>query len=77
MIFKNLLKIIESAIIQSILKAEIRKEPNQNTSRDSSSSTAYFPKTKETAGRNDPCPCGAKNSDGRPIKYKHCHGKNL
>lgn len=26
-------------------------------------------------GRNDPCPCGAKKSDGRPIKFKHCHGK--
>ncbi len=27
------------------------------------------------AGRNDPCPCGAKKPDGTPIKYKHCHGK--
>ena len=26
-------------------------------------------------GRNDACPCGAKKSDGTPIKYKHCHGK--
>ncbi|HAZ16472.1 MAG TPA: preprotein translocase subunit SecA [Candidatus Jacksonbacteria bacterium] len=26
-------------------------------------------------GRNDPCPCGSKHSDERPIKYKHCHGK--
>ncbi|MBM2820335.1 MAG: Preprotein translocase subunit SecA, preprotein translocase subunit SecA [Candidatus Berkelbacteria bacterium] len=26
-------------------------------------------------GRNDPCPCGATKSDGRPVKYKHCHGK--
>ncbi|MBI4114900.1 MAG: hypothetical protein HY445_03600 [Candidatus Niyogibacteria bacterium] len=25
-------------------------------------------------GRNDPCPCGAKHPDGRPKKYKHCHG---
>jgi len=28
-------------------------------------------------GRNDPCPCGAKKIDGHPIKYKHCHGKNI
>jgi preprotein translocase subunit SecA len=28
-------------------------------------------------GRNDPCPCGAKKPDGTPIKYKHCHGKNV
>jgi preprotein translocase subunit SecA len=26
-------------------------------------------------GRNDPCPCGAKNVEGKPIKYKKCHGK--
>lgn len=26
-------------------------------------------------GRNDPCPCGATHSDGRPKKYKHCHGR--
>jgi tetratricopeptide (TPR) repeat protein len=26
-------------------------------------------------GRNDPCPCGAKDKNGRPIKYKKCHGK--
>ena len=28
------------------------------------------------AGRNDPCPCGARKPDGTPIKFKHCHGKN-
>jgi len=27
-------------------------------------------------GRNDPCWCGAKHPDGRPIKFKHCHGRN-
>jgi len=27
-------------------------------------------------GRNDPCPCGATHPDGRPIKYKYCHGRN-
>ena len=26
-------------------------------------------------GRNDPCPCGAKHPDGRPVKFKNCHGK--
>ncbi|MDP3735022.1 MAG: preprotein translocase subunit SecA [bacterium] len=31
---------------------------------------------KTNVGRNDPCPCGAKHPDGRPIKYKHCHGKD-
>jgi hypothetical protein len=23
-------------------------------------------------GRNDPCPCGATNDDGSPVKYKKC-----
>lgn len=31
---------------------------------------------KDKVGRNDPCPCGAKRSDGTPIKYKHCCGRN-
>ena len=31
---------------------------------------------KQQVGRNDPCPCGATHQDGRPKKYKHCHGKN-
>ena len=26
-------------------------------------------------GRNDPCPCGKKRPDGRPIKYKNCCGR--
>ncbi len=26
-------------------------------------------------GRNDPCPCGAKDENGKPIKFKHCHGR--
>ncbi len=39
---------------------------------------AAKPKEKnhgEEIGRNDPCWCGATHPDGRPIKYKHCHGK--
>jgi preprotein translocase subunit SecA len=31
--------------------------------------------SRKKVGRNDPCPCGARYPDGRPIKYKHCHGK--
>jgi peptide deformylase len=26
-------------------------------------------------GRNEPCPCGKRTSDGKPIKYKKCHGR--
>jgi hypothetical protein len=26
-------------------------------------------------GRNKPCICGATYSNGKPVKYKHCHGR--
>ncbi len=26
-------------------------------------------------GRNDPCPCGNKDSHGRPVKFKNSHGR--
>ena len=25
-----------------------------------------------TVGRNDPCPCGKRNKDGKPVKFKRC-----
>lgn len=31
--------------------------------------------TGQKIGRNDPCPCGAKNQDGTPKKFKKCCGK--
>jgi peptide deformylase len=30
---------------------------------------------RAAAGRNDPCPCGALQENGRPVKYKKCHGR--
>ena len=30
---------------------------------------------KNKIGRNDPCPCGRKKEDGKPIKFKNCHGR--
>ncbi|MFA5841826.1 MAG: preprotein translocase subunit SecA [Candidatus Paceibacterota bacterium] len=41
----------------------------------SAGAAASHEPVKAEAGRNDPCPCGAKKADGTPIKYKHCHGK--
>jgi uncharacterized protein len=26
-------------------------------------------------GRNDPCPCGATDKEGKPVKVKRCHGQ--
>ncbi|MDO8487821.1 MAG: preprotein translocase subunit SecA [bacterium] len=32
--------------------------------------------THKKLGRNDPCWCGKKKSDGTPVKYKNCHYPN-
>jgi hypothetical protein len=32
------------------------------------------PEAWKKLGPNQPCPCGSTHSDGRPKKYKHCHG---
>ncbi len=68
--FQHLLGTIDSTIANNILKAEITKAPSRKK--------VGLPTEAQRAkvGRNDPCPCGAKHPDGRPIKYKHCHGKN-
>jgi len=29
-------------------------------------------RAQKAPGRNDPCPCGKKKSDGTPVKYKNC-----
>jgi preprotein translocase subunit SecA len=64
-LFKNLLKIIESSIVQSILKAELRKEADNN-SQNQNYSAVSSQKIKEITHRNDPCPCGSGK------KYKKC-----
>jgi len=77
--FRKLLEIIEAAIADFIFKVKLQPEvasttstnyPNQHKPR-----TFFGEKGRRKVGRNDPCPCGAKKPDGRPIKYKHCHGR--
>ena len=31
--------------------------------------------TRKEPGRNNPCPCGKKQKDGKPMKYKNCCGR--
>ena len=74
--FGQLLSTIEANIAENILKAGLVK-PNQKIYPENKTNLNNFQNSqKKEVGRNDPCPCGAKHSDGRPIKYKHCHGKN-
>jgi len=65
-IFQRLLRLIESAVAQAILKPEVKKEPASTVQFSNVSSTASFSKIKNTPGRNEPCPCGSNK------KYKKC-----
>ncbi len=57
------------ATSNSGVQVTVRKK-SESSPTTSSSSALYH-----GVGRNDPCPCGATKPDGRPVKYKHCHGK--
>jgi len=86
-IFQEMMEEIEINLTNAISKLGVR-QANENrpsrpldllrTNQQETKETAreVFPTPKERVGRNDPCPCGAKKADGRPVKYKHCHGKN-
>ena len=86
--FNELLNLIQKEVVYLIYKVNfgIQMAPSVMNRRNnlilSGAETESVPvaagKMKDDAGkvigRNDPCPCGKKNSDGKPIKYKHCHG---
>ena len=69
--FQTFLDNFESGVVNMMLRVRLEEKPAVPFQQ-------YQPsgiKPKDKPGRNDPCPCGAKHSDGRPVKYKHCHGK--
>ncbi|TSC92822.1 MAG: preprotein translocase subunit SecA [Candidatus Berkelbacteria bacterium Licking1014_7] len=57
--------------VNSDVVVTVRKKGNDNVM----SQTVLRPPGAKKIGRNEPCPCGAKKPDGRPKKYKHCHGR--
>ena len=71
--FGQLLATIDANIAENILKAGVQAQ--QNGPKGTPPQSHAVESGKEKIGRNDPCPCGAKHPDGRPIKYKHCHGR--
>jgi len=53
---------------------QLEKENGNDIPKKKSSLPAQVSSPK--VGRNEPCPCGAKDPiTGSPIKYKKCHGK--
>ena len=67
--FQKLISGVENAIAETILKVRLNPAVALTETRTVAAPAGKIP------GRNDPCPCGAKKPDGRPVKYKHCHGK--
>ncbi len=83
--FKKLLITLESTIANTLSTIKIKIAPIQATNqvqpRPFGNEKPGLPtealSSRAKVGRNDPCPCGAARADGRPKKYKHCHGKNV
>jgi len=71
--FEQLLKSIKYQVVNLIFKVRITPQASQSVAV---SNPNKRPEEKNI-GRNDPCWCGAKKPDGRPVKYKHCHGRNI
>ncbi len=77
--FRQLMINIENEIIERILKVNVPKTATDRNRIIIRRNIQPERKNiqKKNVGRNDPCPCGAKKEDGKPLKYKHCHGKNI
>lgn len=71
-LFGSMMNEINNAIVDMLLKVELK---GQNTRPQHQQVDLQGGQAKHI-GRNDPCPCGATHPDGRPIKYKHCCGKD-
>ena len=68
-VFLNIFRLAE----KSQTNADFTRTNAENSQRSSAFSQRQSAPT-EKVGRNDPCPCGAKNPNGHPVKYKRCHG---
>ncbi len=73
-LFQNLFANFEGLLFSTIFRQDWYK----TVAEPEATQKTIYPaarKPGEKVGRNDPCWCGAKDKDGRPIKYKRCHGR--
>lgn len=72
---------LQDAVEESKEKEEATQAQNYEITGDQLEALkkmGYFRKTRpvvrdnEKIGRNDPCPCGAVDENGKPKKYKNC-----
>ena len=74
---ENLEKLAEAQKISSEQSSIQREAEKITASASFSGPSVSLTQENKDVGRNDPCWCGSKKSDGTPVKYKNCHGKNL
>ncbi len=77
--FRELMENIEMEIADRVLRVktpQMRKESPRIVVRRNIEEKSTSGQSFRNIGRNDPCPCGAKTADGRPVKFKKCHGKS-
>jgi len=77
-LFGSMMNEINNAIVDMLIKVELKQNSQFSMTNDQKhiGFSAEVASNATKVGRNDPCPCGATHPDGRPIKYKHCCGKN-
>ncbi len=82
--FDEMVAAISEETVRTLL--HVRKKPAETerkqvakvtgTNKDDSGPKKPVRRTGKKIGPNDPCPCGKCYPDGRPVKYKNCHGRN-
>jgi len=65
-LFKKLLEDVNFAIVETLLKAELRKDSSPTYPQREKPAFGRPPAERKKVGRNDPCPCGSGK------KYKKC-----
>ena len=73
-LFKDLFATLESIFFSIVFRFDVTPSLEATVRRQELAVKAPSA-ANQKVGRNDPCPCGAKHPDGRPKKYKHCHGQ--
>jgi len=76
LMYQSMVREFETWITEN--KVRIKQTTNniQLSAKESVVTSKLSAVSSHKVGRNEPCPCGAKHEDGRPKKYKHCHGRN-
>ena len=76
-LFKELEHSIDEQILSILPRVTIEPRQDHEVVREVFQKGLQSKGGSGKVGRNDPCPCGATKPDGRPMKYKHCHGKDI